>query len=397
MQLNRTDKGIIKQVQFHYFHTFIPGKIFWARSSEMTQFSSSSALSSFTRRKANQRNSEELNAIPNSDNENASSATFPSRIPIKSPARSSKPIGGMTIAYSPIKSTNEKIDSPNSKSNSNNSSYSKKLIELKNAMDLLKTPPAATSSTATLQPQSSYISYTPIKSSGLVANNPISPFASAIDAIEISMASSSDTETAGNDTSLLDAYHEDDSHQDSLIQTRNSNIFSSPQNSMNSSPYISSEELKKRLEATKEAFQKSLEAQKHRLRASLLFNDVDSSFSTCGGFDSDLSIDSLKSTRDKLEKIKKEVKEIVESDFEDVKLKRNDLSNDLIKREAWTWSSILFKYFVIFTISTIIFVHFFVNYFPALQLKIFDYISSFEKENFLNKVEEALNFLLNDE
>lgn len=339
----------------------------------------------------------EKNTISNSNKDYQNSATLPSKIPIKSPARSSRPIGGMTVAYSPIKSSiestsNAEAITSNISNTSNNDNYSKKLLELKNAMDLLKTPPAAT---GVHQSQSSHITYTPIKSSTLAANNPTSPFASAIDVIEISMASSSDTETAGNDTSLLDAYHEDES---SFIKdSRNNNIFSSPHGSITSSPYISSEELKIRLEATKEAFQRSLEAQKRRLRTSLPFSDIDSSFSTCGGFDSDLSVDSFKETRDQLEKIKKEMAEIIESDFEDVNLQRaSHKETDLIKRESWNWSSALFKYFVIFSITTIIFIHFFVNYLPNVQKTFVDFFSSFEKENFLEKVEETLNFLLQD-
>lgn len=351
----------------------------------MTEFST------FTRRRADR------NETNTKSSENQNSATFPSKIPIKSPARSSRPIGGMAVAYSPIKSSiestnNNETVTTNINNTSNNDSYSKKLLELKNAMDLLKTPPAAIG----VQSQSSHISYTPIKSSTLAANNSTIPFDSAIDPIEISMASSSDTETADNDTSLLDAYREDES---SFIKdSRNNNIFSSPHGStITSSPYISSEELKMRLEATKEAFQRSLEAQKRRLRTSLPYCDIDSSFSTCGGFDSDLSVDSFKETRNQLEKIKKEMAEIIESDFEDVKLQRTSHNQtDLIKRESWNWSSFLFKYFVIFSITTIIFIHLFVNYLPNVQKTIVDFFSSFEKENFLEKVEETLNFLLQD-
>lgn len=338
----------------------------------------------------------------NSSNEDANfddiknNATPPSRIPIKSPARSSKPIGGMAVAYSPIKSSNESANgnNVNADTSTSNNNYSKKLIELKNAMDLLKTPPATAVS---LQSHSSHISYTPIRSSNLVANHHTSPFASAIDPIEISMASSStDTETNGNDTSLLDAYREDETHNESFIKT--GNIFSSPQNSITSSPFISSEELKKRLEATKDAFQRSLEAQKLRLRTSLPFNEIDSSFSSCGGFDSDLSIDYLKDTKDQLEKIKREMSVIIESDFEDVKIRNNhqNTSDIMIKHESWNWSSILLKYFLIFSISTIIFIHFSINYFPKIQSAIIAFFLSFEKENFLERIEETLNFLLQD-
>jgi hypothetical protein len=368
----------------------------------MTEFST------FSRRRRADRNvTTESNNI-NDDSQN--SPTLPSRIPIKSPARSLKPIGGMTIAYSPIKSGSEAKSINNSIADTKNNNYSKKLMELKNAMDLLKTPPAASSSSSAsgpLQSQYSHISYTPLKSSTLATrNNLTSPFASSIDAIEISMASSSSDDT-GNDTSLLDAYREDEddyssNHKDSFIKTRNNNnIFSSPQNSVTSSPFISSEELKKKLEATKEAFQRSLEAQKCRLRTSLPFSEIDSSFSFCAGFDSDLSVDSLKDTREQLEKIKKEMTEIVESDFEEVKLSKNNnsYSNDgrgWIKQESLSWSSVLFKYFVIFSISTIIFVHLFMNYFPKIQSTIISFLSSFENVNFLEKFEETLNFLLQD-
>ena len=347
--------------------------------------------STFSRRRTDRNPLNEDGVIDRSSgDDNKNTSTPPSRIPIKSPARSSKPNGGMAVAYSPIKSSNESTNSNNVDIGNNN--YSKKLMELKNVMDLLKTPPV---STASLQ---SHISYTPLRSSNLAASHRTSPFASAIDPIEIYMASSStDTETTGNDTSLLDAYREDEIHNDSFI--KRGNIFSSPQNSVTSSPYISSEELKKRLEATKDAFQRSLEAQKRRLRTSLPFSEIDSSFSTCGGFDSDLSIDSLKDTKDQLERIKKEMVDIIESDFEDVKI-RNKHQNTrdilLIKKESLNWSSILLKYFVIFSISTIIFIHLFINYFPKIQSTITACLSSIEKENFLERIEETLNFLLQD-
>lgn len=345
----------------------------------MTEFAT------ISRRRTSDRNSNKDPSSPAStSNIDNSTSTPPSRIPIKSPARSTKPIGGMAVAYSPLKSGTDE-----------NSNYSKKLLELKNAMDLLKTPPAATPS------QSHAISYTPIKSSSLAAeNHSISPFTSAIDSIEISMAtsSSSDNETYGNDNSLLDAYREDD---DSFVKR---NIFSSPHhNSVTSSPYISSEELKKRLEATKEAFQRSLDAQKLRLRNSLPFHEMDSSFNNYN-FDSDLSLDSLRDTKDQLERIRKEMAEIIESDLEDVETIRaknkQGKSSDIILIKKESLSSILLKYFVIFSIATIIFTHLFITYMPSLstiQSFIKSSSSSFDKETFLEKIEDILNFLLQDD
>lgn len=348
--------------------------------------------STVTRRR-NTSNNSDIQSVNGYDNQ---TSTPPSRIPIKSPARSSKPVGGMAVAYSPMKMQRDN-DNHNDNTNIPSDSYSKKLMELKNAMDLLKTPPAAPQS----QPlQINTISYTPIKSSSLATNHPTSPFASAIDAIEISMASSSDTETNGNDTSLLDAYREDDSF------IKNGNIYSSPQPSMTSSPFISSEELKKRLEATKEAFQRSLEAQKRRLRISLPFSEIDSSFSTCG-YDSDLSVDSLKDTKNQLERIKKEMAEIIESDFEDVETIRtrnrkenNEIINNLIMIKKESWSSALLKYFFIFSITSIIFTYLFITYVPSLttiQTALNNFLTSFEKQNILERIEETLNFLLQED
>lgn len=367
--------------------------------------------STITRRRSAKNNSTNdsanLQSTTTNQPDDMSHSTPPSRIPIKSPARStnSRPVGGMAVAYSPLRSPG----SPNTSNTSINDSfiaenkkdnYSKKLMELKNAMDLLKTPPAI--------PQSTHVSYTPMKSSSLATNHhPTSPFASAIDPIEISMGSSSDTETTtGNDTSLLDAYREDDSFYTTHNNTKNPNnfgnfantshIYSSPQNSVTSSPYISSEELKKRLEATKEAFQRSLEAQKRRLRTSLPHSELDSSFSTCG-YDSDLSVDSLRDTKDQLERIRKEMADIIESDLEDVDLiRKREASDNLlaVKKESFTVS--IFKYLLIFTVTFLAFTYLFISYAPSLYTAIQSFLSSFDKETFLEKLEETLNFLLQE-
>lgn len=328
------------------------------------------------------------------------------------------------MAYSPIRSSPTSDTTTSSNNSNKNSEYSKKLLDLKNAMDLLKTPPAPVPQ-AQPQQASHLVSYTPIKSSSLAKLNSISPFAYSFDSIEISMedSSSPDTETTPlahttantsntdnpNDSYLLDSYNE----EDSFLNPRSNNdpaIFSSPTLSRSysnlnnlsnppSSPYISSEELKNRLEATREAFQRSLEAQKRRLRTSISFQDIDSSFSTCGsGFDSDLSVDSLRDTKNQLERIKKEVAELIESDLEDVESIRNKkrLSNDnLMTIPDESWTATFFKFLSVFTISSIIFTFLFINHVPDLST-IVNYFASFDKQNILEKLEDTLNFLLQD-
>ena len=166
-----------------------------------------------------------------------------------------------------------------------------------------------------------------------------------------------------------------------------------------SSPYLSSDEMKKRLEATREAFQKSLEAQKRRLRSSYFDDDNDSSSFL---FDSDLSIDSLKSTRNQLEKIKKEINELIESDIEEIESHRRNKdeeveTNLLCSPPSDSFPVTIFKYFLVFSISSIIFTYLFISYTPVIKLNYLKALEFIESGNLLDKMEELLNFLLQDD
>ena len=80
--------------------------------------------------------------------------------------------------------------------------------------------------------------------------------------MEISMDISDDSTannvntTDTNNTSLLEAYHDNESVSISVVKNRHE-VFSSPTPNF-SSPYLSSDEMKKRLEATRDAFQNLL-------------------------------------------------------------------------------------------------------------------------------------------
>ena len=357
-------------------------------------------------------------------NESFSSDTLPSRIPIKSPARrsstSAAAIGGMAVAYSPIrnKNTHSSFNVFNGSAGSNElnsspSDYARKLLDLKNAMELLKTPPAPQSGYS--NPSSAFssghhqipntsanavYSYTPLKSSALT--NQISPsFASSIDeSMEISMEildddSSTINNIINNDASLLlEAYHDEDTVSTQSRVIKHNELFSSPSPNF-SSPYLSSDEMKKRLEATREAFQKSLEAQKRRLRSSYFDNQEDESSY------SDLSIDSLKSTKNQLDKIKREINELIESDIEELERhssKEKDEDVNLLNNPpSDSYFAAILKYLIIFSVSSIIFTYLFITYTPSIKANYSHILELPENGNILDKLEDFLNFLLQDD
>lgn len=217
--------------------------------------------------------------------------------------------------------------------------------------------------------------------------------------IEISSASEANittTTTDNADTSLLDAYNEDESLS---IRSKNNNSvkqkesFTSPSPNF-SSPYMTADEMKKRLVATREAFQKSLEAQKSRLRSN--YFDQEDSFV----FDSDLSIDSLKSTKTQIEKIKKEINELIESDIEELEKHSKHEVNLLNTPPLESIFVSILKYLLIFSITSIIFTFIFINYTPVIKIqykKYLEYLEFIETVNVLEKIEEFLNFILQDD
>ena len=320
----------------------------------------------------------------------------------------------MAVAYSPIRTSNTNTksgtniftmstDNNENIATSSPSDYARKLLDLKNAMELLKTPPPVIqNSNSNSHPHN--LSYTPMKSSTLT--HQISPaFASSIDeSMEISMDISDDSTannvntTDTNNTSLLEAYHDNESVSISVAKNRHE-VFSSPTPNF-SSPYLSSDEMKKRLEATRDAFQKSLEAQKRRLRSSYFNDDHDSSSFL---FDSDLSIDSLKSTKNQLDKIKKEINELIESDIEEIERHRSkeeekeEEENFITAIPSESFITTFFKYFVIFSISSIVFTYLFIIYTPILKSNYLTLLELMQTGNVLDKIEEFLNFLVQDD
>ena len=355
-----------------------------------------------------------LRSLKSGGEEEENGTVPPSRIPVKSPARSasaSKIIGGLTVAYSPLKVSS--MTSPETPTPSQE--YTKKLADLKNAMNLLKTPPPPQQNQPN-QPNLSNpvhpVSYTPLRSSTLAHT---SPAAANDSSMEMATDSATDTlELTSIDTSLLDAYHDDDSFCRPASGMLLRNVYSSPANNYSmtttSSPCLSSDDLKRRLEATKDAFQRSLEAQKRRLRTSFEEIEIDSSLSTCcNDNDSDLSLASLKSTKDQLERIRRDVSELIESDLEDVETIRkrkniiqnthnnnnnnkNNNNNNLITPINESFTLTLVKYSFVFAITSIVFTYLFICYAPS----VFILLESLERVNFLEGFEETLNFILQD-
>ena len=180
---------------------------------------------------------------------NNNSESSPSKIPVKSPSG----LGGMTVAYSPAPPS--EIDT--NQITTNPEDYSRKLQELRTAMELLKTPPKKNQVTpaATLTEQSSplnrswsleHLAEKPADSSFLrmnsfVADSPTSSEAEAQERQEIE--------------TILSRLDQNSVESEPLTRIEHpiSSLSSTP-----GSPMISAEELKRRLEATREAFQRSL-------------------------------------------------------------------------------------------------------------------------------------------
>lgn len=172
----------------------------------------------------------------------------PSRIPVKSPAKpGSDGVGGLAVAYSPRANENEP---ETNRIEVANEDYSRKLQNLRSAMELLKTPPKkmALDSSTTETPQTinrSWSTEAVTESSALKRNS-------------FTILSSSDNEAEAEEIkSILSRLHSADQQ---TIQYK-STEFSSP---VFSSPALSAEELKARLEATKAAFQRSLAQQQQQ-------------------------------------------------------------------------------------------------------------------------------------
>ena len=469
---------------------------------------SSTSTSTFRRRNSPRNSSTEIK----NDSGDSDGVILPSRIPIKSPARPSNisTVGGMAVAYSPRSDSsnrseisavsNKNLEADDQSQKFNDSFYARKLVELRNAMEMLKTPPSVKSTTIVNDDSNgnnpnnnnnnnrnsnnnNNISYTPIKSSGLVtadysfndSNNnntnnyyhrrqSSSSFFNLADEehddhnlnisynepVSMEMLSVSE-----NDASLLDAYNDEPDFDHvtvttpnfrtgtgtriSLNNNNNFSSYSSPNsNSIRSSPYISSDELRHRLQATREAFQKSLEAQKlstqiRQQKRHLSSQDLDSCFSTCdGGFDSDLSTDTLRDTRKLLNRIKREAGDLIESDLEDVsKLKLNSsinhhndhnhnhnhnhnhhhhLNATPFNYYNYTLSFVLYFGLFIITFSLFTFSFMFINYSPIsslislfssikfkFKLMTFTFKNYFRSDSFLEKCEEFINYLLQDD
>lgn len=173
----------------------------------------------------------------------------PSRIPVKSPAKpGSDGVGGLAVAYSPRANENEP---ETNRIEVANEDYSRKLQNLRSAMELLKTPPKKTAlnSSTNETPQTinrSWSTEAVTESSALKRNS-------------FTILSSSDNEAEAEEIkSILSRL---DSAEDQRNIQYKSTEFSSP---VFSSPALSAEELKARLEATKEAFQRSLAQQQQQ-------------------------------------------------------------------------------------------------------------------------------------
>lgn len=164
----------------------------------------------------------------------------PSKIPVKTPAG----LGGMAVAYSPAPAEPASSIATNSIT-TNPEDYSRKLQELRTAMELLKTPPKKNQVTPSISTSSplnrswslEHLAEKPGESSVLRMNSFVSESSSEAEAEE--------QEEIQSIISRLDRIDSEPPSQ--------SFVSSSP-----SSPLISAEELKRRLEATREAFQRSL-------------------------------------------------------------------------------------------------------------------------------------------
>lgn len=360
----------------------------------MTQISTSRRRTSRLSANANSSSNEESYRGDTDNDDNHLNPTVPpSRIPVKSPARSvssTSNLGGMAMAYSPSPSqhlhASPAVFDPTRSSPSEIGNYAKKLMDLKNAMEMLKTPPPISKT------------YTPLHSSALAFNS--SPTAnfhqksqlnrrnSYTNENEVFMEISSASSTDEENNSLLSAYNDDDSTVSSKFAEEVSiKSPSSTTYSPRSSPFISSEDLKRRIESSKKVFQKSFDEQ--RLKRGSQFNsqqDFDSSFSMC---DPNLSIDSLNHTKNQLARIKQEISEIIESDSEDVNFVYRKTSKDFTPEIINDQSNdslllTILKFCLFFLISSVVFTYLIINF------------EQFTQYAYADKLEEIINFILQD-
>lgn len=271
---------------------FTPGK---ARNFPFLKMISSSALAASKRKRSSLSKTDFSSPSGKSA---ADESPQPSRIPVKSSSPAAG-LGGMAVAYSPAAPPVEAAEKPAaaaatrqnlSTQTTNPEDYSRKLQELRTAMELLKTPPKknqiAPSPTAASSPLNRSWSLEHLAADGGRSGEAASSFLrldSSLGGSELN--SSSDSENSLTDASSVPERQEIESIISRLDQADQSSAkiehpMSATLHSAPSSPCMSSEELKRRLEATREAFQRSLAQvsspppqHHHRLASDSAFSD----------------------------------------------------------------------------------------------------------------------------
>lgn len=199
---------------------------------------------------------------------NSDAKVSPSRIPVKSPAKPApnEVVGGLAVAYSPRANENEPQTNTIDVANDD---YSRKLQNLRSAMELLKTPPKKSTSNATQEtPQMNRSWSTEVVTESSALKHNSFTISSSSPSLSVSSDLENDEMEIKSILSRLDSAEQSTQYK--------STEFSSP---VFSSPVLSAEELKARLEATKAAFQRSLAQQQQQQQQSTpLFQSSPPSF-----------------------------------------------------------------------------------------------------------------------
>ena len=93
---------------------------------------------------------------------------------------------------------------------------------------------------------------------------------------------------------------------------------------------------------------------------------------------------------------------MIESDIEEIESHRRNKdekveTNLLCSPPSDSFPVTIFKYFLVFSISSIIFTYLFISYTPVIKLNYLKALEFIESGNLLDKMEELLNFLLQDD